>query len=151
MYVCAVVTSQGLRCRRQMNSSNFKADSACSAIHQSHEFLISVEADQLLHMEWVTGNNIEKWAMNKRKSWNWRLGAKKKSNVSYLELLYKDDIDQTRVLCQQCLASVATTRGNTTNKFNHLSWYHTAQYDECKARSDCRPKHKNRCQSWIKG
>ena len=42
----------------------------------------------------------------------------------------KDDIDQTRVLCRQCLASVATTRGNTTNLFDHLRLYHTAQYDK---------------------
>ena len=31
----------------------------------------------------------------------------------------KDDTDQTRVLCQQCLASVATAKGNTTNFFDH--------------------------------
>ena len=43
------------------------------------------EADQSLHMEWVAGNNIEKWATNKRKSRKQRLGATK-SNVSYLEL-----------------------------------------------------------------
>ena len=44
------------------------------------------ESDQPMHMEWVAGNNIEKWATNKRKSQERRLGAKKKSNVNYLEL-----------------------------------------------------------------
>ena len=44
----------------------------------------------------------------------------------------QDDIDQTRVLCQQCLASVATKRGNTTYLFDHLRWYHTAQYEKKK-------------------
>ena len=34
----------------------------------------------------------------------------------------KDDIDQTHLVCRQCLASVATTRGNTTNLFDHLCW-----------------------------
>ena len=42
----------------------------------------------------------------------------------------KDDIDQTHALCWQCLASVATTRGNTTNFFDHLGQYHTAQYEK---------------------
>ena len=49
----------------------------------------------------------------------------------------KDDTDQTLDLCRQCLASVATMRGNTTNLFDHLRRYHTAQCD--KKRSDqCR-------------
>ena len=39
----------------------------------------------------------------------------------------KDKIDQTHVLCQQCLPYVATTRGNTTNLFDHLHRYHTAE------------------------
>lgn len=37
---------------------------------------------------------------------------------------------------------VATTRGNTTNLFGHLSRHHKALCEECKARSDCRPKQK---------
>ena len=44
------------------------------------------EADQPLHMEWVACNIIEKLSTNKRKSRKHRLGAKKKSNVSCLEL-----------------------------------------------------------------
>ncbi len=54
----------------------------------------------------------------------------------------KDDVDQKQVLCRECRAVVATTRGNTTNLFDHLSRHHRALYDECKARSDCRPKQK---------
>ncbi len=54
----------------------------------------------------------------------------------------KDDVDQKQVLCRECRAVVATTRGNTTNSFDHLSRHHRALYDECKARSDCRPKQK---------
>lgn len=54
----------------------------------------------------------------------------------------KDDADQKQVLCRECLAVVATTRGNTTNLFDHLSRHHKALYDECRARSDCRPKQK---------
>ena len=74
-----------------------------------------------------------------------RLCAKKKAmSVIWNYFGYKkDDIDQTCVLCRQCLASVATTRRNTTNLFDHLRQYHTAQYNECKARSDCRPKQKS--------
>ncbi|XP_038590224.1 E3 SUMO-protein ligase ZBED1-like [Micropterus salmoides] len=52
----------------------------------------------------------------------------------------KDDIDQTQVLCRQCLVVVATTRGNTTNLFDHLNRHHKAQNDQCKARSEGRPK-----------
>ena len=86
------------------------------------------EADQPLHMEWVAGNNIEKLATNKRKSRKLRLGAKKKSNISYLELFQLQEASYwPRVLCQQCLASVATTRGNTPNLFDHLRRYHTAE------------------------
>ena len=54
--------------------------------------------------------------------WKRRLGAKKNYK--------KYDIDQTRVLFGQCLASVATMRGNITNSFDQLCWYHTAQYDK---------------------
>lgn len=54
----------------------------------------------------------------------------------------KDDIDQTQVLgtCPQCLVVVATTRGNTTNLFDHLNRHHKAQYYQCKARSEGHPK-----------
>ena len=39
-------------------------------------------------------------------------------NLNYFG--YKQgDIDRTHVLCCQCLASVATTRGNTTNLLEH--------------------------------
>ena len=56
----------------------------------------------------------------------------------------KDDIDQKPVPCRQCLASLATTRGNTTNVFDYLRRYHKAQYNACKDRSDCRPKKKKK-------
>ena len=57
---------------------------------------------------------------------------RKATSVIWNYFGYKeDDIDQTGVLCRQCLASVATTRGNTTNLFiDHLRGYHTAQYDK---------------------
>ncbi|XP_076866871.1 E3 SUMO-protein ligase ZBED1-like [Brachyhypopomus gauderio] len=54
----------------------------------------------------------------------------------------KDDVDQKQCLCRQCLAVVATTRGNTTNLFDHLKRHHKALHDQCKARSGCYPKQK---------
>ena len=76
---------------------------------------------------------LKKWAMNYKKiAENEDLVPKRKAtSVIWNYFGYKkDDIDQTRVLCWQCFASVATTRGNTTNLFDHLRWYHTAQYDK---------------------
>ena len=62
----------------------------------------------------------------------------KATSVIWNYFSYKtDDIDQTRVMC---LVSVATTRGSTTNLFDHLCQYHIDKYHECKARSDCHPK-----------
>ena len=70
-----------------------------------------------LNMEGA-GNNIEKWARNKENHQKQRLGAKKKSNVSNLELFQ---------LQEGALHLFATTRGNTTNLFGHLRRNHTAQ------------------------
>lgn len=39
---------------------------------------------------------------------------------------YKKDDIKTHVLCQQCLAPTATTRGSTTNLFDQLCQHHTA-------------------------
>lgn len=46
----------------------------------------------------------------------------------------KEDAAQRQVLCRTCLASVATSRGNTTNLFQHLKKHHKAVYDSCMAR-----------------
>ena len=40
----------------------------------------------------------------------------------------KQDAAQRQVLCKTCLAAVATSRGNTTNLFQHLK-KHKALYD----------------------
>ena len=57
-----------------------------------------------------------------------KIAKRKATSVIWNYIGYKkDDIDQTRVLCQQCLASVATTRGNTTHLFDHLHECHTAE------------------------
>ncbi|XP_038163162.1 E3 SUMO-protein ligase ZBED1-like [Cyprinodon tularosa] len=46
----------------------------------------------------------------------------------------KEDAAQTQVLCRTCLAMVATSRGNTTNLYQHLKKHHKAMYDSCMAR-----------------
>ena len=45
----------------------------------------------------------------------------------------KDDAAQCQVLCRACRATVATSRGNTTNLFQHLKYYKT-MYDSCMAK-----------------
>ena len=72
-----------------------------------------------LHMERVAGNNIEKSNKQEKISENEDLVPKwKATSVIWNYFSYeKDDIDQTCVLC---VASVATTRRNTTNLFDHL-------------------------------
>lgn len=47
----------------------------------------------------------------------------------------KEDAAQSKVLCRTCLATVATTRGNTTNLFQHLRKHHKAIYDNCMAKN----------------
>lgn len=72
--------------------------------------------------------NTEKDARGKRK-----VAKRKATSVVWKYIGYrKDDVDQKQVLCRQCLAIVATTRGNTTNLFDHLNQHHKALYDECK-------------------
>ena len=46
----------------------------------------------------------------------------------------KLDSAQRQVLCRACCAPVATSRGNTTNLFQHLKKYHKSMYDSCKAK-----------------
>lgn len=41
-----------------------------------------------------------------------------------------DDTEQQDVLCKTCKAKVATSRGNTTNLYQHLK-HHKEKYDEC--------------------
>uniref|UniRef100_A0A9J8ALC4 BED-type domain-containing protein n=1 Tax=Cyprinus carpio carpio TaxID=630221 RepID=A0A9J8ALC4_CYPCA len=43
----------------------------------------------------------------------------------------KEDAAQLQVLCRACRAPVATSRGNTTNLFQHLKKYHKSMYDSC--------------------
>ncbi|KAL6465097.1 hypothetical protein MHYP_G00252300 [Metynnis hypsauchen] len=43
----------------------------------------------------------------------------------------KTDISQKQVLCKTCRASVLTSRGNTTNLYQHLKKHHRQLYDEC--------------------
>ncbi|XP_057700429.1 E3 SUMO-protein ligase ZBED1-like isoform X1 [Corythoichthys intestinalis] len=47
----------------------------------------------------------------------------------------KDDTEQKKALCRQCLAVVASTRGNTSNMFDHLKRHHKLLYDQCKQRT----------------
>ncbi|XP_051571349.1 E3 SUMO-protein ligase ZBED1-like [Myxocyprinus asiaticus] len=46
----------------------------------------------------------------------------------------KEDAAQHQVLCKTCLANVATSRGNTTNLYQHLKKHHKAMYNSCMAK-----------------
>ncbi|XP_066533969.1 E3 SUMO-protein ligase ZBED1 [Hoplias malabaricus] len=50
----------------------------------------------------------------------------------------KTDICQKQVLCKTCRALVLTSRGNTTNLYQHLKKHHRHLYDECMSK---RPSH----------
>lgn len=41
------------------------------------------------------------------------------------------DSDQKTVLCKQCRAKIATSKGNTTNLYQHLKKHHRSVYDKC--------------------
>lgn len=44
------------------------------------------------------------------------------------------DALQRQVVCKTCRTSVSTSRGNTTNLYQHLQRYHRKCYDECMAK-----------------
>ncbi|KAF0029316.1 hypothetical protein F2P81_018421 [Scophthalmus maximus] len=44
----------------------------------------------------------------------------------------KEDAAQCQVFCRTCRATIATSRGNTTNLYQHKK-YHKAMYDSCMA------------------
>lgn len=44
------------------------------------------------------------------------------------------DVLQRQVLCKTCRTSVSTSRGNTTNLYQHLQKHHRQLYDECMAK-----------------
>ena len=76
MFMCTIVTWQGLPCRRQIITHLISrvpdTHCACRLRMRSDPPITLVlnqcaKADQPLHMEWVAGNNIEKLATNKRK------------------------------------------------------------------------------------
>lgn len=45
----------------------------------------------------------------------------------------RDDVAQSQVLCKTCLGRVSTSRGNTTNLYQHLKTQHKTEYDRCMA------------------
>ena len=46
----------------------------------------------------------------------------------------RDDHAQSKVLCKECRAVVATVTGNTTNLYHHLKHNHKQLYEECSAK-----------------
>ncbi|KAL3995876.1 N-acetyltransferase 8 [Sarotherodon galilaeus] len=46
----------------------------------------------------------------------------------------RDDVAQSQVLCKTCLGRVSTSRGNTTNLYQHLKTQHKTEYDRCMAK-----------------
>lgn len=46
------------------------------------------------------------------------------------------DVQQKQVLCTTCRGKVATSRGNTTNLYQHLKKHHRQLYDECTVRNE---------------
>ena len=102
----AIVTLQNLRCRGQINSSNFKGTWHDPPVISSY----SVCQSRPRPCTW-SGNNIEKWATTWENRKNKDLVPKRKATSiiwNYFDYK-KDDIEQTRVLCRQCLGSVTTT------------------------------------------
>ena len=49
----------------------------------------------------------------------------------------QDDESQSNVLCKACLTVVATTKGNTTDLYQHLQRHHKVQYDEAVRGKQC--------------
>ena len=136
MYMCVIVTSQGLQCRRQMNSSNFTHCACRLCMHSDPPItlvLIVLKQTTPLHMGWVAREKVRE---NPQKEKQCQLSGIILATRRMILTKHVFCVDSTLHLLPQWEVTqltiyVSTTQPSTTNRGKISAVYLSTRKQQC--------------------